>query len=130
MANKTFKKKELQATAEEFIKNEKINKTILSLDWMDAYVAKLHPDKIEEYAKKCASFETKTGEKDNKKRIDIKEIRKYFISEFFPDLTEEAIEKRKAEAKAKKEAEKAKKEELTPEQIIAKKLKELAEEEE
>ncbi len=130
MANKKFKKKELQEKAEEFIKAEKINKTILTLDWMDSYVAKLFPEKIEEYAKKCATFETKADGKDSKKRIDIKSIREYFIQEFFPSLTDEAIAARKAAKKAEEEAKKAKAETLTPEQQIAKKLKELAEEDE
>lgn len=129
MANKTFKKKELQEKAQEFISNEKINKTILTLDWMDSYVAKLCPEKIDEYAKKCASFEIKADGKDSKKRIDIKGIREYFIAEFFPTLTDEAIAQRKAAAKAEEEAKKANAEKLTPEQQIAKKLKELAEEE-
>lgn len=129
MANKTFKKKELKEKAQEFISNEKINKTILTLDWMDSYVAKLCPEKIDEYAKKCASFEIKADGKDSKKRIDIKGIREYFIAEFFPTLTDEAIAQRKAAAKAEEEAKKANAEKLTPEQQIAKKLKELAEEE-
>ena len=130
MANKTFKKKELQEKAQEFISNGKINKTILTLDWMDSYVAKLCPEKIDEYAKKCASFEIKADGKDSKKRIDIKGIREYFIAEFFPTLTDEAIAQRKAAAKAEEEAKKANAEKLTPEQQIAKKLKELAEEDE
>ena len=129
MANKTFKKKELQEKAQEFIGKEKINKTILTLDWMDSYVAKLCPEKIDEYAKKCASFEIKADGKDSKKRIDIKGIREYFIAEFFPTLTDEAIAQKKAAQKAEAEAKKAKEEKLTPEQQIAKKLKELAEEE-
>lgn len=106
----------------------KINKTTLSIPWMDAYVVKFHPEKKEEWANFCASIppvpkkqksKDEKGEEifiimkdneDNEITIpQIKTIRDKFITDFFPDFTDEAIEARKKakkEAKAKKEQEK------------------------
>lgn len=112
MAEKKFTKAELEATAKRFIEEMKLNKTTLSFDWMDNYVAKLFPEKIDEWVKKCASIPKKPREKDNKPVKDIEAVRTAFIAEFFPDFTEEAIEKRKAEKKAQREADKAEKERI------------------
>lgn len=125
---KKFKKAELEAQVKEFLEKNKINKTMLTLDWMDSYVAKFHPEKIEEYAKKCASFLTKKGELDEKMRVDIKAIREYFIAEFLPALTDEAILKRKIEEKKKALEEKMKEKKLSPEEIIKQKLHKLMKE--
>ena len=136
---KKYTKAELEAKAKEFLEKGKLNKTTLSLAWMDSYVAKLFPDRITEYVKACAELPTvnqkRTKADGTKQDVEVKDIegvRKVFIEKFFPDFTEEAIEKRKAEEKAQREAKKAEKkrrEALPLEEQLAIRLKELAEEE-
>ncbi len=112
MASKKFTRAELEATVKKFLEEQKLNKTTLSFDWMDNYVAKFYPEKIGEWVKKCASIPKKPREADGKEVKDIEAVRTAFIAEYFPDFTEEAIEKRKAEKKAQREAEKAEKERI------------------
>jgi len=109
---KNIAKEILEADVKKFLEDKKLNKTTLSLDWMDNYVAKFHPEKIVEWAKKSASIPKKAREKDGKLVKDIETVRTAFIAEFFPDFTEEAIKERKAKEQAEKEAKKAEKERI------------------
>jgi len=109
---KDIPQEELQATVDKFKKDGKLNKTTLSLVWMDNYVAKFHPEKIDEWATKCALIPKKTRKKDGLAVKDVEAVRNIFIKDYFPDYTDDAIKDRKAADKAKKEAEKAEQERI------------------
>ena len=136
---KKYTKAQLEAKAKDFLEKGKLNKTTLSLAWMDSYVAKLFPDRITEYAKACAELPTvkqeRTKADGTKQDVEVKDIegvRKVFLKMFFPDFTEDAIKERNAEKKAQREAEKAEKkrrEALPLEEQLALRLKDLAKEE-
>lgn len=122
----------------EALKKGKLSKSKLTLDFMDSYVAYFQPNKIEEYAKKCASITEKTREikkedsKDKGKKIsvkDIKGVRDYFLETFFYEQSEKGLEEAKAEKKKAKEKEKAQKEaekNMTTEERIKAKLIKIA----
>ena len=105
---KVFTKEKFLEEIEIFRKQDKINKTMLSLDWMDNYVAKVCPEKIEEYIKACAKIK-KRPDKNGEMRKDVSGVRDFFIETFLPDLTDDAIKARKEAKKAAKEAEKEEK---------------------
>ena len=123
---KIITRKQLKEDAEKFVEKQQMDKTILTLDWMDSYVAKLFPEKAEEYADKCSVLPMKTDSEDGKSRKDIVGIRKIFTEMFFNDLTDEKVKARK---KAEKEKKKKEEDNRTPKERILDRLKELAEEE-
>lgn len=112
MKDRNIAKEKLEADVKKFLEDKKLNKTTLSLDWMDNYVAKFHPEKIVEWAKKCASIPKKARVNDGKLVKDIEAVRTAFIAEYFPDFTEQAIKDRKAKELAEKEAKKAENERI------------------
>ena len=145
---KVYTKESLIADAESFRKEDKggFNKTAMTLDWMDNYVAKVEPETSEEWMDMCLNIPLKTlKDKDGndktrtvkndgtektveEQRKDIGVIREKFIAKYFPNQTDEAIEKRKEEEKKRKEKEKAEKEEmknLSPEERFRKKMEKL-----
>lgn len=109
------------------------NKTKMTLDWMDTYVACNKPDEIEKWAKECAGIDPKeiTDKNGNQfTRANVAEVVKLFLNTFFPDFTDEAIAKKKEEAKKKKQAEKEEAEalkQLSPEEQILAKLNKIKE---
>lgn len=132
---KTFSKESLLETVEEFRKDNKVNKSLLTFDWMDNFVAKICPDRIDEYSKACAKIQKVTKKNETGTVKNIKEVREYFLKTFLPDLTDEAIEERKeqerlAKLKAKEEAKKEKERlaNLSVEEQIKERLKKLIEE--
>lgn len=132
MAEKNIAKAELKKAVALFNKAGQIDKTVLTIDWMDNYVAKFHPEKLEEYAKKCASIPpitvNLTASEKTRQKVDIKKVREYFIGEFFPELTDEKVKERKKAEKASKKKKKEEKKKLSPEEKILEKLKRLQEE--
>ena len=133
MAKKKITREEIEAVIEE-IKSGKLNKTKLTIDFMDSYVAKVHPEKIDEWIKNCLSIPEKSKKIGGKEKLskDVQEIRKYFIATFFPEQTEEAKEAEKERAKKEREAKKAAQEakkNLSPEELFRQRMNELAEEE-
>ena len=109
-------------------------KTKMSIDWMDAYVAYNHPDKVEEWITACLKFEAKKqdykaedGTRTREMR-DVKAVRDYFIATFFQDKTKEAIEaqkeKEKEERRKRKEEKEARKA-MTAEEKLRDKFKQL-----
>lgn len=130
MGKKVFTKEAIQADIEKFVADEQFNKTTVSLDWMDNYVVMFKPEDMETYANDCALMPTKEA-KNGVKRPDVVAVRKYFMEKYFPEYTDEAVAKRKDEAKKKREAEQAEAKRLKgaskQEQILAK-LKKLAKE--
>lgn len=123
MAKKVFTKESIQADIDKFIEDGQFNKTTVSMDWMDAYVAKFQPADIATYVKDCLAIPAITTS-NGKERKDTKGVREYFMKKYFPDYTDEAVEARKAEAKKKREEELAEKKRLEnaslEEQLIAK----------
>lgn len=117
----------------ENLKAGKFSKTNLTVDFMDAYVAKFQQDKINDWIKACMAIpmvDRKIGGNDKKVK-DSKAIRECFIKMFFPELTDEAKKAAKEAAKKAREAEKAAKEaaqKLTPEEQFRKRMEELAKE--
>lgn len=131
LKDKVYTKEELLENAEAFRSEKGFTKTDMNIDWMDNYVAKIHPEDIEEWIKICMAIPLKKRKigKDNKNAKDIKAIRKAFLSKYFPEQTDEAKEKKKEEERRIKEEEKNRKEEeakLTPEERMRKKMAELA----
>ena len=130
MAKKEYTRESIAADIESF-KAGKLSKTNLTIDFMDAYVAKFQPEKIDEWIKKCVSIpmvKRKIG--GNEKEVkDSKAIREYFIATFFPEQTEEAKKAAKEAANKAREAAKAAKEaekKLSPADLLRKKMEELA----
>lgn len=127
---KEFTIESLTADVEAF-KNGHFSKTNMTTDWMDAYVAKFHSDEIEAWITKCLSIPMATREIGGVERkvMDSKAIREYFIATYFPDYTDEAKELAKQKKKSEREQAKAKKEaekNLTPEEKLRAKMQELA----
>lgn len=102
---------QILADIEAFEKAGKPNLTTMSVDWCDKYVAKAHPEDLEEYTKACLSIPQKER-LNNSPAKNVKAIRNYVIEHYFPQWTEEALKKAKQEKKEKREAEKAEKEKL------------------
>lgn len=126
---KVFTKEELEAEIKKFQEEMKINKTKLSLNWMDSYVLTFFPEKAKEWGNKCAAI-PKAIRKNGKEAKNVERVREAFIKEFFPDYTDEAIKKRKEEKIAKRKAEKEEKEHfksLSPEEQIELRLKKMRE---
>ena len=109
---KDISREKLQADIDEFTTKGKINKSTLTLDWMDNYVAKFHPEDIEKYIKSCAKIPNLKKKNDKGEVVDVKTVREKFVKEYFKEFTDEAIEEKKKEKKAEKEAKKAEKERL------------------
>lgn len=110
--------------------NQKFSKSTMTIDWMDTYVAKFQPDKVEDWIKTCLSIpmvDRKIGGKE-KSAKNVKAIRNKFLEMFFPDYSDEALKKKKEAEKAKKQAKRAEKEaekNLTPEEKFRKKMESL-----
>ena len=132
MAKSKYTREEISEAIEKF-KAGNLSRTNLTVDFMDAYVAKFQQDKINEWIKACMAIpmvDRKIGGKDKKVK-DSKAIRESFIKMFFPELTDEAKKAAKEAAKKAREAEKAAKEaaqKLTPEEQFRKRMEELAKE--
>lgn len=130
---KSYTEESLRADANKFEHEEGFKKTDMTIDWMDAYVALIHPERIDEWVKCCVDVEPKDTKATDKngdiiRRIDGKTIRNNFIEMFFPNMTDEAIKARKDAEKARKEAERAEKErveQLSPEEKLRYKLEKL-----
>ena len=129
--DRNISRETLIADAENFVAGE-FSKTNMTINWMDNYVAKIQPNKVDEWIKVCCAIPEKTRT-DGKIIKDEKAIREVFIATFFPDQTEEAKKKAKEAKKALREAEKAKKEameKLSPAERLRIKLADLSKEEE
>lgn len=130
---KSYTEESLRADAYKFEHEEDFKKTDMTIDWMDAYVALIRPEKIDEWVKCCVGVSLKPTKALDKKgnnieRIDGKTIRNNFIEMFFPNMTDKAIKARKEAEKARKEAERAEKErveKLSPEEKMRYKLEQL-----
>lgn len=123
MAKKVYTRESLKQDVKNYIEG-KLSKTKITVDWMDAYVAKLAPKTVDEYIKKCLSIPPvkRTIKGKETEYIDSKAIRAYFFETYFKDIDE------KAKAYKKKSAEQAKKEKLrtaTPEEKFIIKMVEL-----
>lgn len=132
MAKEKITAAQIQEDINGFIKKGQFNKTTLSLDWMDNYVAKFKAETLEDWAKFCAAVPKFIREKDKKAVVDVKAVREHFIKTYFPDYTDEAVEDRKAKKKAEREAQRAEKEKeknLSLEEKLLLKLKRLKDEE-
>ena len=128
---KKYTKEKLLENAESFRSGKGFTKTDMNIDWIDSYVAKIHPDDIEEWIKTCMDIPMKNRKigTDEKEAKDIKAIRKAFIAKYFPEQTDEAIEKKKEEERKRKEELKKQKEaekKLSPEEKMRKRMEELA----
>lgn len=106
---------EVDKILDEIIKDGKLNKAKLTVDFMDAFVGLKHKDDIDEWTEKCLDIPMKerTIGSNNVDARDAKVIRKYFIEKYYPEYTEEAIKKAKEEKRAIAKAEKAEKERLS-----------------
>lgn len=130
---KSYTEESLRADAYKFEHEEDFKKTDMTIDWMDAYVALIHPEKIDEWVEYCVKVSLKETTAIDKKgnnieRVDSKTIRNHFIEMFFPNMTDEAISARKKAEKDKKAAEKAERERvknLSPEEKLRYKLEQL-----
>lgn len=99
----------------EAIKDGKLNKSKLTIDFMDAFVGFKHKEDIDEWVEKCISIpmEKRNIGGHSVEIKDVKKIREYFLEKYYPEYTEEGIKKAKAEKKAQAEKEKAEKERLS-----------------
>lgn len=132
---KDFSKKTLLEQAEAFRNGEfkKFSLTNMTVEWMDNYVAKLHPETIDAWCDKCITFplvKRTIGGRDVEVK-DVKVIRAYFVDTYFPEQSEEAKQAEKALQQAEKARLKAEKEafkKLSPEEQFRQKMKQLASE--
>lgn len=114
------------------IEADKLSKTKVSVDFMDYYVSYEKPETINAWMKACLAVpltEKKIGGKVRKAK-DIKKLRDVFFEMYFPNHTEEALAKKKAEEKKKKAEAKKENEafqKLSPEEQFATKLRKLSE---
>lgn len=118
---------EVEKILDEAFKDGKLNKSKLTVDFMDAFVGFKHKEDIDEWTDKCLAIpmvKRKIGGRyvDTK---DAKKIREYFLEKYYPEYTEEGIKKAKAEKKANAEKAKEEKErlsKLTPEEKFRAKM--------
>lgn len=131
MAKKEFSVEAFTAFIEEVEEKKALNKTKLTIDFMDAFVGMMHPEDIDTWVEKCLSFPAitrKIGGKEREMKDDVS-VRAYFIATYFPNYTEAALEAAKAAAKAAKDAAKAEKEmfdKMTPAEQFRYKMEKFA----
>lgn len=129
---KDIPKVKLMEDAEAFRNgSKKFTLTNMTVEWMDNYVAKLYPDTIDEWIKKCIAIPLVDRKINgtNTKVKDAQTLRKIFVSLYFHEQSEEAKEAEKARVKAEKARLKAEKEafeNLSPEEQFRLRMKELA----
>ena len=142
---KTYSREELLEIKDKLIlSNGTVNKQLLTIDYMDNYAAKLGTEKEKEsYIGKVVAIPMedilsaadrtpqKKSDGTTKQRVNKKAVMNAFLEVFFPEYTDEAIEKKKEEKRLAKEAAKKAKEEeknLTPEEIFRRKMEKLGKE--
>ena len=132
MKEKIFTREEIENTIAEF-KTNGLNKTKLTRDFMDNFVAKLHTEDMDQWVEKCLSFPATTRKIGGVEKTvpDDKSVRKYFIEKYLPEFTDEAVAVAKAKKKAEREARKAEREaekNKTPEEKFRDKMARLSKE--